>query len=57
MSDPPATDPDPFVGSQATLNRIGESLDAVDRKEQRLTEVCSDMDGMKHGYIARNQAA
>ena len=57
MSDPPATDTDPFAGFQATLDRIGKRLDAVDRMEQRLTEICSDMDELKRGYIARNQAA
>ena len=57
MSDPSATDPDPFAGFQATLDHIGEGLDAVDRIEQRLTEVCSDVDELKRGYIAHNQAA
>ena len=57
MSDPPATDTDPFAGFQATLDRIGERLDAVDRMEQRLTEVCSDVEELKRGNIARNQAA
>ena len=59
MSDPPATDTDLFAGFQATLDRttVGKRLDAVDRMEQRLTEVCSDVDELKRGYIARNQAA
>ena len=39
MSDPPVTDPGPFARFQATLDRLGERLDAVDRMEQWLTEV------------------
>ena len=57
MSDSSATDTDLFVGFQASLDRIGKRLDAVDRMEKRLTEVCSDVDELKHGYTARNQAA
>ena len=57
MSDSSATDKDPFVGFQASFDRIGKRLDAVDRMEKRLTEVCSDVDELKCGYTARNQAA
>ena len=57
MSDSSATDTDPFVGFQASLDRIGIRLDAVDRMEKRLTEVCSDVDELKRGYTACNQAA
>ena len=57
MSDPSATDTDLSVGSQATLDRIGKQLDAVDQMEKRLTEVCLDIDELKCGYTARNQAA
>ena len=57
MSDPTTTDTDPFAGFQATLHHIGKRLDAVDRIKKRLTEVCSDVDELKRGYTARNQAA
>ena len=56
MTDPSATDTDLFAGFQATLDRIGKRLDAMDRMEKRLTEVCSDMDELKHRYTVRNQA-
>ena len=57
MSDPPATDTDPFTGFQATLDHLGERLDVVDQMKQWLTEVCSDVDELKYENIARNQAA
>ena len=57
MSDPSATDTDPFVGFQASLDHIGKRLKAVDRMEKQLTEVCSDGDELKRRYTARNQAA
>ena len=57
MSDPPVTDTDPFAGFQATLDRIREQLDAVDRMEQWLTKVCSDVAELKCAYITRNKLA
>ena len=52
MSDPSTTDSDPFMGFQATLYHIGKQLDVIDRMEKWLTEVCLDVDELKHGYIA-----
>ena len=56
MSDPFATDTDPFAGFQVTLDCIRKRLDTVDQMEKRLTEVCSDVDELKCGYTACNQA-
>ena len=50
MSHPSAIDTDLFTGFKVSLDHIGKRLDAVDRVEKWLTEVCSDVDELKRGY-------